>query len=117
MKYKFAEKLRPALLVGRSGRHDLLKIDGEERVAWHFAVGSGDRNGAGVPCLVAVNMPAGEAWYTVAAVQVSCGNGGKTWVCVQPVLLEHATVYFLVNGGMSRITGEHGHVASIMLFI
>lgn len=28
MKYKFAVQMRPALLVGRIGRHDLLKLTG-----------------------------------------------------------------------------------------
>lgn len=111
MKYKFAVELRPALLVGRNGRHDLLKIHGEERTAWHPAVGPRVRSGAGVPCLVAVNMSAGEAWYTVAAVQISCGDGGKAWVCVQPVLLERAAIYFLESGWMDVITGEYGHAA------
>ena len=32
MKYKFAEEMRPALLVGRAGRHDVVRIDGN--VKW-----------------------------------------------------------------------------------
>lgn len=111
MKYEFVRGMRPALLIGRAGRHDLLRIDGEERVAWHSAVGLGFKIGAGLPCLVAEDGLVGEVLYTVVAVESCYGGNGKTWVCVQPVLLEHAAVYFLVNGGMSRITGEYGHVA------
>lgn len=110
MKYKFAEEMRPALLVGRAGRHDVVRIDGEERMAWHPAVGIVDKTGEGIPCLVAENKAMGEMWYTVAAVQ---GSGGKAWVCVQPVLMEKAVAYFLESGWMGDITGEHSHVARL----
>lgn len=110
MKYKFAEEMRPALLVGRAGRHDVVRIDGEERMAWHPAVGVVDKTEEGIPCLVAENKAMGEMWYTIAAVQ---GSGGKAWVCVQPVLMEKAVAYFLESGWMGDITGEHSHVARL----
>lgn len=110
MKYKFAEEMRPALLVGRAGRHDVVRINGKERTTWHPAVGIVDKTGEGIPCLVAENKAMGEMWYTVAAVQ---GNDGKGWVCVQPVLMEKAAVYFLENGWMGDITGEHSHAARL----
>lgn len=108
MKYKFAEEMKHALLVGRAGRHDVVRIDGKERTAWHPAVGIVDKTGEGIPCLVAENKAMGEMWYTVAAVQ---GSGGKAWICVQPVLMEKAAAYFLESGWMGDITGEHSHVA------
>lgn len=108
MKYKFAEEMKHALLVGRAGRHDVVRIDGKERTAWHPAVGIVDKTGEGIPCLVAENKAMGEMWYTVAAVQCS---GGKAWICVQPVLLERAAAYFLETGWRGDITGEHSHAA------